>query len=213
MSKLNHLKKFVSFKNKSVLESNCGAGLILDEVCKDSKSTTGLDDIFYKDYFIKKNKHNFYKSADQIISNKIKFDIILSLSEIEHKYDPVIFLNKLKKMMTKKSFLILRITNYNNIYYYLLGNDYLKFDYRISHNFYFSEKNLDMLFKKLKFKIFSKSGFNEYSSNHLLTYMERRKRVPMSDIKNYLTKSQDRMIQKNIESSLSSTSLIYILKI
>ena len=95
----------------------------------------------------------------------------------------------------------------------LLNKDFLKFDYRTSHNFYFSEKNLDLLFKKLKFKIYLKKGFNEYSTNHLLTYVKNKKRVSKKEIINLLQKKIDNYVIKNIENAKISTSFIYILKV
>ena len=69
------------------------------------------------------------------------------------------------------------------------------------------------MFKKLKFKIYVKKGFNEYSFNHLITYLKNKKRVANNKVKNIYKKKHDNEILKNIESSKVSTSLIYILKV
>ena len=63
----------------------------------------------------------------------------------------------------------------------MLNNDFLRYDYRVSHNYYFNEKSADFLFKKLKLKtIFVKTGLQEYDFNHLLEYVKTRK-----EVKNY----------------------------
>ena len=142
----------------------------------------------------------------------IKFDVVFSLSEIEHKYDPVSFIKNLKKILSKKGVIILRIPNYDNIYAKLLGKCFFKYDFRVSHNFYFSEKNLDLLFKKLNLKIIKKDGFNEYSFNHLLNYIFHKKRFGEKKLMKFFKKSDEIFVKKNIENSLSSTSLIYLLK-
>ena len=108
--------------------------------------------------------------------------------------------------------MILRIPNYNNIYLLLLGYYFKKYDFRTSHNFYFSEKNLDMLFKKLKLKIFKKIGHNEYNLNHMLTYIKNKKRVSANEVQSYFNKDINNYIKSNIEENLISTSLIYLLK-
>ena len=95
---------------------------------------------------------------------------------------------------------------------FLLSKDFFKYDYRTSHNYYFSERNLDLIFKKLNFKIYLKKGFNEYSANHLFTYLKNKKRVNGNKINNIFKKKADNLIVKNIENSKVSTSLIYILK-
>lgn len=212
LKKLKFVKKHISFKNKDVLESNCGAGIIINSLKKTSKITAGLDSLIYKK-FLNKNKHLYFRDVEEIIKSKKKFDIILSLSEIEHKYNPILFLKNLKKIIKKNGFIVLRIPNFYNIYMLLLNKYFFKYDYRTSHNYYFSEKNLNLMFKQLNFKIYLKQGFNEYSSNHLFTYLKNKKRVATNKIKNIFTKKTDSDIVKNIEESKLSTSLIYILKL
>ena len=135
------------------------------------------------------------------------------MSEIEHKHDPIIFLKKIKKVLKNKGNLVLRIPNFYNIYMTLLGKSFLKFDYRTSHNFYFSKKNLDLIFNKIGFKIVSSYGINEYSFNHLLSYVKRNKRVTKKEVFNYFPKTIDKRIINNINDSFSSTSLVYILTV
>ena len=80
-------------------------------------------------------------------------------------------------MKNNQSKLIIRVPNYDNIYKSLIGKNFLKYDFRSSHNFYFSEVNLDLMFKKLKFRIIKKLGHQEYSINHLLTFFKKNKRI------------------------------------
>ncbi len=210
-AKLESIEKHISFKNKNILESNCGTGILLNKLKRVARSTTGLDSPFYKK-IIEKYGHKYFSSIDEIIKSKVKFDIAFSLSEIEHKYDPANFIKKMKKILSKNGVIILRIPNFNNIYMYMLGNSFLKYDYRISHNFYFGEKNLDLFFKKLNFKIVKKFGLNEYTLNHLLNYINVKKRVPVKGLKKYFEKKTEKFVKQNIENSLASTSLIYILR-
>ena len=210
LKKLNLVKKFINFKNKHILESNCGAGVLLKILKKKSKTTSGIDNTFYKNT-LEKNGHNFFSSFDDVIKVKKKFDIIFSLSELEHKYDPVSFLKKMKKALSNSGRVVLRIPNYENIYSMILGKDYYKYDYRTSHNYYFSDSNLSILFKRVGLKIESKIGFHEYEFNHLLAYARTKKRVNGS-YKNILNKKDENIIKKNIENSLTSTSIVYILK-
>ncbi len=211
LEKLNYIKKYVNLNNKKILESNCGAGIIINKLKNKASITSGLDSKFYKKY-IESKGHEFFTSIKEIIKNKKKFDIIFSLSEIEHKFDPQLFIKNLKKILSKNGLIIFRIPNFFNIYMYLLGKKFFKYDYRLSHNFYFSEKNLDILFKRNGFKTIKKTGYNEYSFNHLLTYILEKKRINKSKIKNIFNKKDSNFVRGNIEDSFSSTSLIYILK-
>lgn len=209
IKKLKSVMTLIKPFNKSILESNCGAGIILNHLKKKCKDTTGVDDINYKNHLIS-NGHFFFENLEEI-KNK-QYDIIFSLSELEHKYDPISFLRKLKNLIKKNGIIILRVPNYNNIYLLLLDYYFKKYDFRTSHNFYFSEKNLDILFKKLKFKIFKKIGHNEYNLNHMLTYVKNKKRVNANEVQNYFNKNINYYIKANIEKNFISTSLIYILK-
>ena len=210
IKKIKFIEKFFNFENKKVLESNCGSGILINYLRKKSSQTTGLDDKFYQNY-VKKNGHHFFSSLDDIIKEKKKYDVILSLSELEHKLNPDLFLKKLKKILNKSGSLIIRIPNYFNIYMLLLGYNYLRYDYRSSHNYYFSEKNLDLLFSKSNFKIIKKVGINEYSFNHLLTYLKMGKRVSLNKTMNFFNNKQDSHLISNIEKNMVSTSLLYIL--
>ena len=92
-----------------------------------------------------------------------------------------------------------------------MGYNFFKYDYRISHNYYFSEKNLDILFNKLGFKVIKKVGLNEYSFDHLLNYIFFKKRVKTKGLKKYFDKKDNLFVKKNVENSLTSTSLLYII--
>jgi len=211
LKKLKFIEKKINLINKKVLESNCGAGVLLNKLKKKSKITAGVDSIIYKEH-LEKNGHLFFKNFEKIKKDNIKFDLIFSLSEIEHKYNPIKFLNNLKKILKNNGYLVLRVPNFYNIYMYLNQKSFFKYDYRTSHNYYFSKKNLDMLFENLKLKVMYKSGFNEYSANHLLSYSKKRSRVRENEVIKYLKENHDRFLIKNIEDTFVSTSLIYILK-
>lgn len=210
IKKIKKVKSEIDFRNKRILESNCGAGVLLSIFRKISKKTAGIDNIFYKT-FLENNGHEYNSSIDDVIIKKKKFDIVFSLSELEHKFDPILFLKKLKKILSKNGKLILRVPNFNNIYKMFLGKDFYKYDFRTSHNFYFSQNNLKKLFEITNFKILAEYGHQEYDTNHLLSYISTRKRVG-AKYKQILSWKDINFTKSNIESALTSTSLIYILK-
>jgi 2-polyprenyl-3-methyl-5-hydroxy-6-metoxy-1,4-benzoquinol methylase len=208
--KFYYFKKYLKFNNKDILESNCGYGILLELLKKKVNSTAGIDDEIYKTSLTKRG-HKFFDSLDKIIKIKKKFDIIFSLSELEHKSDPILFISKIKKCLKLNGKLIIRIPNYNNIYKLIIGKEFMKFDFRLSHNYYFSEKNLDIIFKKNKLKIVKKIGIQEYSLNHLLTFFKKKERInEFSSIK-YFNNQDNNFFKRNIENQFYSTSLIYIL--
>jgi 2-polyprenyl-3-methyl-5-hydroxy-6-metoxy-1,4-benzoquinol methylase len=209
--KFHSFKNYTNFNNKSVLEHSCGSGVILNLLKNKTKKTTGLDNKTYKNYVINQG-HDYYTDINDIIKEKKKFDIITSMAEFEHKYDPKKFLINLKKILSKKGKILIRIPNFYNIYYFLMGKNFLRHDYRSSHNFYFSEKNLDILFNKVGFKVIKKIGLNEFDFNHVLTSIYFQDRVRDKQIKKFFPKKIDTFTNKCMENSLVSSSLLYILK-
>lgn len=206
--KLKKIQCYINFKNKKILESGCGAATNLDYLKKNAKLTAGLDSYIYQNHVMK--NHKYYNSLSQLKKSKEKFDIILSLGEIEHKSDVQNFVKILIGKLEKNGFLIFRIPNFDNIYKFILNNDFLKYDYRVSHNYYFNEKSADFLFRKLKLKTFVKTGIQEYDFNHLLEYFKTRKRV--KNYKKIYNKKLIDMTNLHLEKYKVSTSLLYILK-
>ena len=127
-NKLNRIRKFINFKNKTVLESNCGAATNLDLLKNECRLTAGLDSKIYKNHVEK--KHFFFSSINELKKSQMKFDIILSLSELEHQFDLLSFLETLKSKLKRNGIIVFRIPNYNNIYRYILGEKFLKYDFR-----------------------------------------------------------------------------------
>lgn len=211
LKKLNYFERFINTRNKRILESNCGAGVLLSLLKNKAKKTSGIDDKIYKNYLLK-NNHDYFGSFDEAIKKKKKFDLILSLSELEHKFNPINFLKMIKKVLSKKGKIVIRVPNYKNIYAMLLGNDFYKYDFRTSHNYYFSENNLDLLFTKVGFNIEHKLGMQEYDFNHTLKYIKTRKRVS-EDPPKLLSHSINMRVKRNIENTFVSTSLVYILSV
>ncbi len=205
INKIEFIERFINLEKKSILETNCGAASILDYLKKKRCVTAGQDHIIYRNHIMK--NHIYYEDIAKIKDKK--YDIILSLAEIEHTVDVISFVNSLKKILAKNGKLVFRIPNYENIYYYMLGYNFQKYDFRSSHNFYFCEKSLDYLFKKTNMKIISKQGFNEYDIDHLFCYLKTKKRVKTYE--KIFNKRLNKLFLENINNLKLSTSLIYIL--
>lgn len=86
----------------------------------------------------------------------------------------------------------------------------MKYDFRLSHNFYFDEKSADYMFKKLKLKVISKSGLQEYNANHLITFLKNFKRT--KKINKIFTEKTLNILEKNIENNFVATSMLYIVR-
>ena len=222
LPKLKKIMKIYSYDKKKVLLVNCDFGLkILDILKKKTSLTAGVPEsensIFIKDY-LEKNGHKFFRNLEEVKKRNFKFDVIISPAQIEHIYDPNKYLLNLKKLITKNGVIILRVPNHDNIYKHVLDKDYLKDDYRISHNFYFSKRSCEFIFSKNKFRIIKKYGLMEHDFNNLLNYIKLKKRPMQHDIKRknkyllYLSKKDNDTFTKHIENSQISTHFIYLIK-
>ena len=207
LRKIKFIEKFISFKRKDVLETNCGAASNLDYIVKKARSTSGQDNKIYQAHVSK--KHNFFSSLENLIVEKKKFDLILSLAELEHRDDPIKFVKDLTKILKKNGKIVFRIPNFYNLYYLFLGSDFQRFDFRESHNFYFCEKSINFLFKKLNLKVRLIKGFNEYDINHFIQFLKTKKRVETKYKKIIKSKNSQNIVNK-INSNLLSTSFIYV---
>ena len=69
IKKIKYIEKFFNFKNKKVLESNCGSGILINYLKRKSSETTGLDDKFYQNYV--KKWSSLFSSMNDIIKEKI----------------------------------------------------------------------------------------------------------------------------------------------
>jgi len=218
--KLKKILEIYDYKDKKVLLANCSYGLtILDKIKKTAKLTAGLsesDYSFYVEEYLRKKKHLYFKNLNDIKKTGKKFDVIISPAEIEHVYNPSRYLKDFKKILTKNGVIILRIPNHDNIYKYVLNKIYLKEDYRISHNFYFSKKSCEYLFKKNSFKIKDCLGLMEHDLNNLLHYIKIFKR-PMQYDKNIvnifsLNRLKNSTLTKNIEKSPIPSHFLYMIQ-
>ncbi|MDA9136734.1 class I SAM-dependent methyltransferase [Candidatus Pelagibacter sp.] len=210
LDKYKNFFKTINFKNKKVLESNCGGGAVLQKISKQAKIVAGIESSYYKE-FLKKKNILYFSNFREIYKQKFKFDITISLGELEHKYDPILFIKNIKNTLNKNGIIVIRVPNYDNIYRYTLGDFFLKDDYRTSHNFYFNESSLDYIFKKTGLKILKKLGLHEYSLNNFISYLKFKKR-PQKKLLNLFETRDNNLFKKNVEKTLISTSLLYILK-
>ena len=85
------------------MESGCGAATNLYYLKKYAKLTAGLDNI-YQNHVMK--NHKYFNSLSKLKESKEKFDIILSLAEIEHKFNVLNFVKILIGKLNKNGFLI-----------------------------------------------------------------------------------------------------------
>ena len=101
----------------------------------------------------------------------------------------------------------------------ILGNYFYKYDYRTSHNYYFSSKNMDLLIKKVGLKIEKKIGFNppldniiqQFSKNELMNMFENSKLFDYLD-KNHCYEILDNHFDKRNNNTMKIYQLLFLSK-
>lgn len=222
LPKLKKILQVLDYSKKKVLLVNCDFGLtILNKIRKKAKLTAGISEtensFYLKDYLMKR-KHLFFNNLEQIKKEGQKFDVIISPAQIEHVYNPNKYLNDFKKIISKKGIIILRIPNHDNVYKFILKDIFLRKDYRISHNFYFSENSCKFLFRKNNFKIIKRFGLMEHDVNNLLNYIRLGRRPMQYEKKRigknylYLKKKENLKLTRNLENGPLPSHLLYLIK-
>lgn len=106
-------KKIKNLDKKYLLDLGAGQGTFLKNISHYFKSCLGVD--FSEKNLIKKHKSNFkFVSMNPeyfIEKNLNKFNVITLNNVLEHVIDPIIFMKKLKKNISKNTLIILTIPN------------------------------------------------------------------------------------------------------
>ena len=99
-----------------------------------------------------KNEENIkiYKNINDI-PNEIKFDCIMLNHVLEHLYDPMDILNKLKLRMNKKTLLIIEVPHANDYLIKMNCESFKKFTFWSEHLILHTEETLNILLKKVGF--------------------------------------------------------------
>ena len=164
------IKSFLRPKSE-ILEIGCSSGFMMFPLIKKKFRCTGIEPSGVFNKFLKKKKINVHSSLEQLITkepNK-KFDIIMHFFVLEHIADPISFLKNLLSLLKKNGKIIFEIPNVADPLHTIYKNDaFEKFYWSIAHHWYFSDKSLRNLLKKLnkKFQIIYDQRYD--LSNHII---------------------------------------------
>jgi len=150
-------------KKKKFLDLGCGEGFLLKAAYNKNLKVLGVD---YDDYAIKKfNKKivKFFIKSDpndfiqKSILKKEKFNIIALQNVLEHVADPPSLILNLRKILFKKSYLLVQVPNdFKDLHFLLKKKNYIKkywFFLPPEHLNYFNFNNIRHFFKMHDFKL------------------------------------------------------------
>lgn len=169
---ISNLSKYKDLKKSTICEIGSSYGHLLSRLSEKAKKVYGVElSVHTADYSIKKFKLSIDKnplgSKKSKLKNK-KFNIIIINEVIEHFPDPVKELIILKKHLKKNGIIYIETPNSTSINFKIYG----KFAHLFApndHRFFYDKKSLNLLLKKLNFKILKSLTI---SQNTIISFKE-----------------------------------------
>lgn len=168
--RLNKLKKYFNFKNKSLLEIGSAYGYFLNLVKNNFKHVSGVE--ISEDCLNFCSENYDFKIYDFLeFENNLdgKFDIFCLWDVIEHLKDPNKYLNKINKLSNKGAFIALTTGNIES-----MNAKVFKENWRLihppTHLHYFSPKSIEEILNRNNFKIIHFEHCGYYRSIDFILY-------------------------------------------
>jgi len=164
-------------KDKTLIDIGCGEGWLMDKFHHRGTSVFGID--FSRHGIEKFHPHltpffkqgNLYELIEHQINTATKFDLLLVANVIEHVIDPVLFLNRIKKMMHQESILsIITPNDFSPLHQLLLKERKISKEFWLcypDHLSYFNKTSMCNLLDDQGFKIRSIVADNPIDINLL----------------------------------------------
>jgi len=164
-------------KDKTLIDIGCGEGWLMDKFHHRGTSVFGID--FSRHGIEKFHPHltpffkqgNLYELIERQINTATKFDLLLVANVIEHVIDPVLFLNRIKKMMHQESILsIITPNDFSPLHQLLLKERKISKEFWLcypDHLSYFNKTSMCNLLDDQGFKIRSIVADNPIDINLL----------------------------------------------
>jgi len=174
-----------TLRNKTVADVGCGAGSFLDCIKGVTKDQIAIEPF---EYYQKILASKGYKVFDYVHNADDKYerqiDVITSFAVIEHVDNPIRFLEEIKKLVKKHGYILLSTPNADDWLLKLLPNDYASFYYRYVHKWYFNEKSLEKLARKIGFKNIEFKYKQRYDISNLLMWLRDKRPTGLGKVDN-----------------------------
>ncbi len=151
--RLKILKEFFKKKNCNLLEIGCSTGFFLEEAKSYGWNVKGIELNPSAVSFAKKKSIDVM-NVDYVSTNfKKKFDIICAFDVLEHLFDPLKIVKKVKKDLKRNGLFFLYVPNWQSATRLLIGEKNSHFIWPTHHLTYFTPKTLEKFLVKQGFKV------------------------------------------------------------
>lgn len=168
--RMKYLNQFVDQKKK-ILEIGCSSGFMLLPLIKMGHECTGIEPSgVFSEYLLNKNIPIF-NSLKELMKNQSneKYDLIMHFFVLEHISNPIQFLKQQISLLKPGGILIFEIPNAADPLFSIYDiPEFERFYWSIAHPWYFSEKSLNFLLKKVSNNFEIKLDQRYDFSNHII---------------------------------------------
>jgi len=165
--KFGNIYKFIieNKKKGNILDIGCGSGNFLSMFNRKDWQVFGFDiSDFAGKTALKYFNIKIFKPNDILKKNfKRKYDVITMLNSIEHFYEPLLYLERVKNVIKDDGYLIIQVPNISSLGFLIFG----KYWYPLQpgrHLFNFNPSNLKKLVEEFGFKVIKIDHFNKNHS-------------------------------------------------
>lgn len=166
--RFNFLKRQSNIKNKSILDFGSGAGGFLKLCSKEAQNVSGVEPNKTISSVYNQDKIRQYFSINEV-ENFEKFDIVTAFHVIEHLKDPISYLKKIKRVLSKNGKIYLEFPNSDDaLISYYKNKDFCNFTFWSCHLMLFNEDNIELIANKAELNVKNRWQVQRYPiSNHL----------------------------------------------
>ena len=147
------LKEFFKKRKCNLLEIGCSTGFFLEEAKSNGWNVKGIELNPSAVSFAKKKGIDVINEDYVKIIFKKKFDIICAFDVLEHLFDPLKIIKKIKKDLKKNGLFFLYVPNWQSATRLLIGEKNSHFIWPTHHLTYFTPKTLEKFLAKQGFKV------------------------------------------------------------
>jgi len=170
LRRMEYIDKYVK-EDRAILEIGCSSGFMLWPLNKLGHDCVGIEPSGLFNEFVSSRGINVYDSINGLKESELnyKFDLILHFFVLEHITEPFAFLKSQLDLLKPGGRVVFEIPNVADPLYSVYNiPEFEKFYWSIAHPWYFSEKSLHYLLKKLGFSYDILRDQRYDLSNHMI---------------------------------------------
>ncbi len=180
-------KNFKKPKSIKVIDYGCGNGLFLNFLKKKGISGIGIEVDEASTQKLINKKIKFFKDLNHVHSNS--YDLCVMFDVLEHLTNPVRDLAKIRDKLKKNGKVVIYTPNIESLAFELMGSNQNQV-YPFQHTLFFTNKSLNLLAKKTRFKIKSYKTFGLDLMDYFFMREHFDKKKYFEKLKNFINKTQ-----------------------